>query len=140
MRQLASLLAAPAILLGLALLGYWYYHWQVERQESIRGMESAVWRDDWRMVRDTMKNASDVSVSDDGRVLTGSLGGRPVSFYFRDDALWEKAAQSRPFAVLPHAHGAFSLRDWRTVDCRLVLDWPGQAEVSRWETVTLKGG
>ena len=140
MRQLASLLAAPAILLGLALLGYWYYHWQGERRESIRSMENAVGRDDWLMVRDTLKDASDVSVSDDGRVLTASLGGRPLSFFFREGALWEKTPQSRSFVVLPHARGKFSMRDWHTVDCCLVLDWPGQREVSRWETITLKGG
>jgi len=140
MRQLASLLAAPAILLGLALLGYWYYHWQGERRESIRSMENAVGRDDWLMVRDTLKDASDVSVSDDGRVLTASLGGRTLSFFFREGALWEKTPQSRSFVVLPHARGTFSMRNWHTVDCRLVLDWPGQREVSRWETITLKGG
>lgn len=140
MRQLTSLLAAPAVLLGLALLGYWYYPWQGERRESIRSMENAVWRDDWRMARDTLKDASDVAVSGDGRVLTASLGGRSVSFYFRKGALWEKAAQTSPFVVMPHAHGTFSLPGWRVVGCRLVLDWPGQRETALWETVTLKGG
>ncbi|MHB8265477.1 MAG: hypothetical protein ACYDC7_06115 [Acidithiobacillus ferrivorans] len=138
MRRLASLLAAPALLLGLALLGYWYYHREAERQEALQGMENAVWRNDWRMVRDTLKDASDVSVSDHGRVLSAYICGgsicQSLSFYFRNGALWENTPQFKPFIVLPHAQGAFFLRDGEVVDCRLILNWPGQRETS-WREV-----
>jgi hypothetical protein len=98
-------------------------------------MENAVQATDWRMVRDTMKNASDVSVLGDGRVLTASLGGRSISFYFHNGALWENTPQLKPFIVLPHAQGGFFLRMGKTaVDCRLILNWPGQRETS-WRKV-----